>query len=77
MRLRFGPVRDVVLLVSGLALMFNEAVLQPEPRLIIMAAAGGMIGLPATLFADRRFAPQVPPKPDPSTVAPQQPGPQP
>lgn len=75
-RPKFPAVRDVTLLVSGLALLGHETLVVAEPRYLLIGLAAGMIGLPATLTADRRFVtsgsstlpvepPPVEPEPDP------------
>jgi hypothetical protein len=61
-RLKFGPTRDAVLLISGLLLLAHETLLVDEPRAILIGIAAAMIGLPATFFADRKFL--SPSKPD-------------
>lgn len=61
-RLKFGPTRDAVLLVTGLLLLGHETLFVGEPRAILIGIAAAMIGLPATFFADRRFLSS--PKPD-------------
>lgn len=69
-RLKFGPLRDVVLLLGGLAILGHEMVIVVEPRIALLTLAAGMIGLPATFFADRKFQlPGIPPAepPSPST----------
>lgn len=63
-KLRFGAVRDVALFVGGLCLLAYETLGVPEPRAVLIAVAAGMIGLPATLLADRRFV-STPPEPSP------------
>jgi hypothetical protein len=54
-KIKFGPIRDVVLLIGGLGLLANEALIVTEPRALIITVAVAMIGLPATLLADRKF----------------------
>lgn len=76
MRLRFGPTRDAILFVSGLALLGYETLGSPEPRALLIAIAAAMIGLPATLFTDRRFiGPPPEPPTQPSSAQTQEPGP--
>lgn len=62
---KFGPVRDIVLLISGLALLGHETLLVPEPRGLLITVAAAMIGLPATFFADRKFVGSSPSSPTP------------
>lgn len=69
---RFHQVRDAALLVGGLALLAHETVLAPEPRIALITIAAGMIGLPATFLADRRFGgstPSPPGRPELTSVA--------
>lgn len=55
MRLKFGPIRDVILLITGLGILGHETLAVAEPRYLLIMVAGAMIGLPATFFADRKF----------------------
>lgn len=66
-RLKFQPVRDVVLLIAGLLLLGHETLVVAEPRYLLIGIAAAMIGLPATFLADRRFvgSTQSPPAPPP------------
>lgn len=69
-RLKFGPIRDAVLLLGGLAVLAHEMVVVAEPRIALLTLAAGMIGLPATFLADRKFQlPGVPSTqpPDPTS----------
>lgn len=61
-------VRDGVLLVAGLALLWWEVMVLPEPRPLIVTLAAGMIGLPATLITGRTLlgGPAPPPRTPPS-----------
>ncbi len=65
--LKFGPVRDVVLLISGLTMLGYETLAPTEPRIVLITVAAAMIGLPATFLADRRFVGSPPPDPPPPT----------
>ena len=53
---RFALIRDMVLLIGGLALIWYETAIAPAPRLPLVALAAGMVWLPATFIADRFFA---------------------
>jgi hypothetical protein len=71
--LKFGPARDVVLLVCGLSLLGYETLGVAEPRIVLITIAAAMIGLPATFLADRRFTGEPPtstPSLPPPTPAP-------
>ncbi len=68
-KLKFSTVRDIVLLILGLALLGHETVIATEPRTALIAIAAAMIGLPATLLADRRFTGSSPPPPEPGATA--------
>lgn len=68
----FPAARDMVLLVLGLVLLGHETLAVPEPRVVLITVAVGMIGLPATLLADRRF---VSSSPSPSESSPPEPPP--
>jgi hypothetical protein len=72
MRLKFGPVRDVVLLLCGLGILGHEMVVVAEPRIALLTLAAGMIGLPATFLADRKFTLPggTPPPTDPAAAPP-------
>jgi hypothetical protein len=83
-KLTFAQVRDVLLLLCGLALLGHETLVAAEPRWILIGIAGGMIGLPATFLADRRFvsstpagqpAPEPTPTPEVPPAGPEQQGP--
>lgn len=52
----FRLVRDVILFLSGLALLGWETFGTPEPRLAIIGVAAAMLGLPGTLITDRLFS---------------------
>lgn len=65
MRLKFGPLRDAILLIAGLALLTYETLGQAEPRVVLITIAAAMIGLPATFFADRKFVTTTSPDPTP------------
>jgi hypothetical protein len=62
-RLKFQAVRDVVLLLAGLALLGHETLVVAEPRYLLIGIAAAMIGLPATFLADRRFVTSTPSQP--------------
>ncbi len=72
----FAQVRDVLLLLAGLALLGHETLVAAEPRWALIGIAAGMIGLPATFLADRRFVSSTPteplpePTPDPAPGSP-------
>ncbi|GEL20852.1 hypothetical protein [Pseudonocardia asaccharolytica] len=55
MRVKPGAIRDAVLLIGGLALLGYETVIAAEPRIAILTIAAAMIGLPATVLADRKL----------------------
>ncbi len=60
----WSVIQGAIMFFGGLSLLFYETVVSPEPRLIIITIAGGMIGLPATIIADRtmvRSKPKGPP----------------
>lgn len=63
--------RDSLLLLAGIAIAGHETLIAAEPRVSLLALAGGMMGLPAALFADRRLVqttqPQQQPSPDSGT----------
>lgn len=61
--LRFQAVRDVVLLLAGLALLGHETLVVAEPRYLLIGIAAAMIGLPATFLADRKFVTSTPSPP--------------
>lgn len=72
-RLKFAGVRDVILLIGGLALLGHETLVVAEPRYLLIGVAAAMIGLPATFLADRRFvtsAPSDPTSPAPTPLPP-------
>jgi hypothetical protein len=56
MKLTFPMIRDIVSFIAGLGLLTYETLVPTEPRVILIGIAAAMIGLPATFFADRRFA---------------------
>jgi hypothetical protein len=66
-KLKFASVRDIVLLILGLALLGHETVIASEPRVALLTIAAAMIGLPATLLADRRFTSSSPAPIEPPT----------
>jgi hypothetical protein len=70
----FPPLRDLALLLGGLALLWHETVAVPDPRPLLLAVAIGMLGLPASLLVDRRFVRSLRTL-DQSPVAPIEPGP--
>lgn len=69
-RLKFQPVRDVVLLVAGLLLLGHETLLVAEPRYLLIGIAAAMIGLPATFLADRKFVTSAPSQTPPAEPPP-------
>lgn len=54
-KLTFPTVRDVVLLLGGLAILAHEVFAAGGPRTELLTIAAGMIGLPATFLADRKL----------------------
>lgn len=52
---KVGPVRDVALLLAGLAVLIHETVIAAEPREILIIVVAAMLGIPATLRTDRLF----------------------
>ena len=69
-RPRWSAVREVVLFLVGIGIVLYEVML-PEPRWLIIAIAGGMVGLPGFLFTSTRLntstgsTPVIPPAPAP------------
>ncbi len=61
----WSVIQGAIMFFGGLSLLFYETVVSAEPRLIIITVAGGMIGLPATIIADRTLVRRS--KDDPST----------
>jgi hypothetical protein len=57
--------RDLALLLGGLALLWHETVVATDPRLPLLAVAIGMLGLPGSLLVDRRFVRSLNPPPAP------------
>lgn len=79
-RPKFPAIRDVILLIAGLALLGHETLVVTEPRYLLIGIAAAMIGLPATLLADRQFVtsgsstPADPPPAEPPPADPPAPG---
>lgn len=73
--LKFGPIRDAVLFVSGLTLLGYETLGVAEPRIVLITIAAAMIGLPATFLADRRFVGSPPEPPTSASSTTQEPAP--
>jgi hypothetical protein len=55
MSLKVGPIRDVALLLVGLAILIHETVIAAEPREVLLLVVAAMLGIPATLRTDRLF----------------------
>lgn len=55
LKLKFSQIRDGLLLAGGLLLLGHETLVASEPRLILITISAGMIGLPATMVADRKL----------------------
>jgi len=49
-------VREWVLFLVGIGIIGFEVLIQTEPRFIVLALAGGMIGLPGFLYTDRKLS---------------------
>lgn len=47
--------RDLALIIGGLLLLGYETVVVDTPRALIVTVAVAMLGLPASLLADRTF----------------------
>ena len=63
-------IRDVVLLIAGLALLAHETIVAPEPRIALLTLAAAMLGLPATLRLDRaRSSSTTPPSTSPPSTS--------
>jgi hypothetical protein len=66
----FPALRDLALLLGGLALLWHETAVVLEPRLPLLAVAIGMLGLPASLLVDRKLGRSAS---SPSALAPREP----
>ena len=55
MSLKVGPVRDVALLLGGLAVLAHETFITQHPREVLLIVVAAMLGIPATLRTDRLF----------------------
>lgn len=66
---KISTLRDGALLLCGLLLLAHETVIVSEPREALLLVATAMLGLPASLLADRKFVrrsedakpPEIPP----------------
>lgn len=71
----FPALRDLALLLGGLALLWHETVVATDPRLPLLAVAIGMLGLPASLLVDRKLGRSASSPSAPATRGPEsQPG---
>lgn len=61
----FALIRDSGTFLGGLVLLGYEVIGVPEPRAIIIGVAVAMLGLPASLFADRTLTRNGKPKDSP------------